>query len=382
MKLANRIVESFKESIFSTITQLSIKHEAINLAQGFPDFDGPAWIHDLAKAAIAEGKNQYAPSLGVPALRAAISNSYDRFYSIKYDPGNEILVTNGATEAIYCAIMALVNPGDEVVVLEPVYDSYAASLQLAKADVKVITLKAPGFNYDPVELKFQVSEKTKLLILNNPHNPTGKVFSKQELIDIADLARKYDFYIISDEVYEFLTFENKHIPIASLPGMKERVITISSIGKTLSLTGWKIGWACGPAALINAIHNVHQFVSFCVARPLQEAIAEALPRLDEYLPEFRAAYAARRAMLVDGLKDSAYTVLVPQGTYFAVAEVPEGRNDVDFVKDLITTKKVAAIPMSAFYLRSNEGAKLIRFCFAKKEETLRNALNNLGIIGA
>jgi len=377
MKPVNSIVESFKESIFTTLTQLAIKHEAINLAQGFPDFDGPAWIHDLAKTAIAEGKNQYAPSYGIPSLRAAIAKNYERFYSLKYDPANEVLITNGATEAIYCAITALINPGDEVIVFEPLYDSYAASLQLAKADIKVVTLKAPDFNFDLVTLKFQVSEKTKLLILNNPHNPTGKVFSKQELIDIADLARKYDFYIMTDEVYEFLTFDGQHIPIASLPGMKERVITISSIGKTLSLTGWKIGWACGPAALINAVHNVHQFVSFCVARPLQEAIAEALGRLDEYLPEFRAAYAKRRALLVDGLKSRGFKVMTPQGTYFAVSEVPDGRDDVEFTKDLIAKKKVAAIPMSAFYLRSTEGTKLIRFCFAKREETLCKALSNL-----
>ena len=378
MKPVNLVVDSFKESIFSTITQLSNAHQAINLAQGFPDFDGPSWVHDLAKAALSREKNQYAPSLGVPALRAAIARNYERRYSLSYDPVAEIVVTNGATEAIYCAVAAIVNPGDEVVVFEPLYDSYAAALQLARAEIKVVTLKAPDFNYELAELKAAVTGKTKLLILNNPHNPAGKVFTARELEEIAALARENDFYVMSDEVYEYLTYENKHVPIASLPGMRDRVITISSIGKTLSLTGWKIGWACGPAALIKAVHNVHQFVSFCVAHPLQEAIADALPRLDEYLVEFRAAYAARRRLLVDGLKACGYDVRLPQGTYFAVARLPEGRDDVEYCRELIVAKKVAAIPMSAFYLRSGEGRKLIRFCFAKKEETLRKALERLG----
>jgi N-succinyldiaminopimelate aminotransferase len=378
MKPVNLVVDSFKESIFSTITQLSNAHQAINLAQGFPDFDGPSWVRDLAKAALSREKNQYAPSYGIPSLRAAIARNYEKHYSLSYDPAAEILVTNGATEAIYCAVKALVNPGDEVVVFEPLYDSYAAALQLARAEIKIVTLKAPDFNYELVELKAAVNSKTKLLILNNPHNPAGKVFTVRELDEIAALARENDFYVMSDEVYEFLTFENKHVPIASLPGMKDRVITISSIGKTLSLTGWKIGWACGPAALIKAAHNVHQFVSFCVAHPLQEAIAEALPRMDAYLAQFRAAYAARRILLVDGLKARGYDVRTPQGTYFAVARIPEGREDVEYCRELIVAKKVAAIPMSAFYLRSGEGRKLIRFCFAKKEETLRKALERLG----
>jgi N-succinyldiaminopimelate aminotransferase len=377
MKSVNLVVDSFRESIFSTITQLSNAHQAINLAQGFPDFDGPAWLHDLAKAALSREKNQYAPSYGIPALRAAIARNYDRFYSLAYDPASEIVVTNGATEAIYAAIAAIVNPGDEVIVFEPLYDSYVASLQLARADVKVVTLKAPDFNYDLAELRALATPKTKLLILNNPHNPTGKVFTARELGEIAALAREFDFYILSDEVYEFLTFENEHVPIASLPGMKDRVITISSIGKTFSLTGWKIGWACGPAALVKAVHNVHQFVTFCVAHPLQEAVAEALPRMDEYLVEFRAAYAARRSLLVDGLKARGYKARLPQGTYFAVVDVPAGRDDVEFSRELIISKKVAAIPMSAFYLRSDEGRRLIRLCFAKKEATLRRALEHL-----
>jgi L-glutamine---4-(methylsulfanyl)-2-oxobutanoate aminotransferase len=378
MKPVNAVVDRFEESIFSVITQLAIKEQAINLAQGFPDFDGPEWVKEMVTSALYRGKNQYAPSYGVLALREAIANQYESFYSLRYDPKSEILVTNGATEAIYSTITALVNPGDEVVVLEPVYDSYMASLQMAGAVIKVATLKAPHFHYDVEELKAQMNEKTKLLILNNPHNPTGRVFTRHELSEIAALVMKSDCYVLSDEVYEFLTFERPHIPVATLEGMRDRVVTISSVGKTLSLTGWKIGWACGPRTLIKAIHNAHQFISFCVAHPLQEAIAEALPRMDRYVPEFRAEYRARRDLLVSGLKTAGFEVSEPEGTYFAIAKVPPGQNDIDFSKTLILSKKVATIPTSIFYVRSDEGRGLVRFCFAKREETLKAALRNLG----
>lgn len=377
MKALNTIVEQFSESIFSTMTRLAMENKAINLSQGFPDFDGPRWVIDLAAKALTEEKNQYAPSMGILPLRQVIADNYQRLYDLKVDALSEVVVTNGATEAIFCTCLALLNPGDEVVILEPSYDSYLASINLTGAKVVPVTLKAPDFHFDIEELKAAVSDKTKLLIVNNPHNPTGKVFSAAEIKIIGDLAKKHDFYLLSDEVYEFLTFDLAHKPTATYDDLKERTITISSTGKTFGLTGWKIGWAVGPAKLIKAIHNVHQFSTFCVAHPLQVAMAQALNNLDQYLVGFKADYLRKKNLLVNGLKECGFNVLSPQGTYFAMVLLPEGENDIDYCKKLILEKKVATIPTSAFYLKSNEGSRMIRFCFAKKDETLDQALSNL-----
>lgn len=377
MKALNTIVEQFSESIFSTMTRLAMENKAINLSQGFPDFDGPRWVIDLAAKALTEEKNQYAPSMGILPLRQVIADNYQRLYDLKVDALSEVVVTNGATEAIFCTCLALLNPGDEVVILEPSYDSYLASINLTGAKAVPVTLKAPDFHFDIEELKAAVSDKTKLLIVNNPHNPTGKVFSAAEIKIIGDLAKKHDFYLLSDEVYEFLTFDLAHKPTATYDDLKERTITISSTGKTFGLTGWKIGWAVGPAKLIKAIHNVHQFSTFCVAHPLQVAMAQALNNLDQYLVGFKADYLRKKNLLVNGLKECGFNVLSPQGTYFAMVLLPEGENDIDYCKKLILEKKVATIPTSAFYLKSNEGSRMIRFCFAKKDETLHQALSNL-----
>ena len=377
MKPLNNTVLQFKESIFSTMTKMAIDNKAINLSQGFPDFDGPKWVIDLASKAMNENKNQYAPSMGILPLREAIAHNYKRFYNFEVNPLSEVVVTNGATEAIFCTCMGILNIGDEVIVLEPFYDSYLASIQLAGAKVVPVTLKAPDFNYDLEELKSAITSKTKLLILNNPHNPTGKVFTASEIQEIGELAKKHDFYILSDEVYEFLTFGVEHKPTATFEDLKERTITISSTGKTFGLTGWKIGWAIGPASIIKAIHNVHQFTSFAVAQPFQWAMAEALIKMDEYLVDFKADYLRKRDLLVSGLKERGFNVSNPQGTYFTMAFLPDGENDVDYCKKLIVENKVAAIPTSAFYLKSDEGSRMIRFCFAKKDETLVAALNNL-----
>lgn len=377
MKALNTIVEQFSESIFSTMTRLAMENKAINLSQGFPDFDGPRWVIDLAAKALTEEKNQYAPSMGILPLRQVIADNYQRLYDLKVDALSEVVVTNGATEAIFCTCLALLNPGDEVVILEPSYDSYLASINLTGAKVVPVTLKAPDFHFDVEELKAAVSDKTKLLIVNNPHNPTGKVFSAAEIKIIGDLAKKHDFYLLSDEVYEFLTFDLAHKPTATYDDLQERTITISSTGKTFGLTGWKIGWAVGPAKLIKAIHNVHQFSTFCVAHPLQVAMAQALNNLDQYLVGFKADYLRKKNLLVNGLKECGFNVLSPQGTYFAMVLLPEGENDIDYCKKLILEKKVATIPTSAFYLKSNEGSRMIRFCFAKKDETLHQALSNL-----
>jgi aspartate/methionine/tyrosine aminotransferase len=384
MKPLNNTVTQFKESIFSTMTKLAIDHQAINLSQGFPDFDGPQWVIELAKKAMDQGnrensvgKNQYAPSLGILPLRVAISQNYSRFYGLDYDPSSEIVITNGATEAIFCTCMALINPGDEVVVFEPFYDSYLASLQMAGAKIVPVTLKAPDFSFDLEELKSAINAKTKMVILNNPHNPTGKVFSPFEIKMLADLSIEFDFYILSDEVYEFLTYDQCHTPTASFSKLYDRTITISSTGKTFGLTGWKIGWACGPKEIIKAIHNVHQFTTFSVSHPLQVAMAEALGNMDDYLSLFKKDYRIKRDILVLGLQKAGYNVVNPSGTYFAMAILPEGVTDIDYCRKLILEKKVAAIPTSAFYIKSDEGTRMIRFCFAKKQETLKAAITQL-----
>lgn len=377
MKPLNQTVTAFKESIFSTMTKLAIQNSAINLSQGFPDFDGPKWVVDLASKAMEEGKNQYAPSPGILPLRAAIAENYKKYYGLNYDPNTEVLVTCGATEAIFCTAMAVLNKGDEVIILEPFYDSYLASLQMVGATVVPVTLHAPDFNLNFEELEAAISPKTKMLIINNPHNPTGKMFTDEEINQLADLAIKHDFYLLSDEVYEFLTFERAHKPTATYKNLKERTITISSTGKTFGLTGWKIGWCCAPAEIIKAIHNVHQFTTFCVSHPFQVAMAEALSNMDEYLVQFKRDYRKKRDLLVNGLEERGFNVLNPAGTYFVMAILPAGETDVSYCQKLIVDKKVATIPTSAFYVKSNEGTRMIRFCFAKTNETLNAALKNL-----
>lgn len=362
------------------MTKMANENSAINLSQGFPDFDGPSWLIELAKQALSQGhlgKNQYAPSMGILPLRKAISHNYKRFYNLDYNPETEIVVTSGATEAIFCVMRALLNAGDEVIVLEPCYDSYVASIEMCDAKIVPVTLKLPQFNFDINELKNAITKNTKLLILNNPHNPTGKVFTPEELEIIAKLAIDNDFYILSDEVYEFLTFDCKHTPTASIKNLRERTITVSSTGKTFGVTGWKIGWAAAPTQLIKAIHNVHQFTTFCVSHPFQVAMAEALMNMDDYLLDFRAAYTEKKNLLVNGLKDLGFEIIEPRGTYFVIAKTSEELDDISFCKKLILENKVATIPTSAFYLKSDEGKNLIRFCFAKKEETLRAALLSL-----
>lgn len=377
MKEVNITVQSFKESIFATMSALAHKNQAINLGQGFPDFDGPAWIREIAKKSF-DGNNQYAPAAGVRPLRESISNYYKSFYGLSFDIDSQVTVTNGATEAIFSTCLALINPGDEVIVLEPFYDSYLAAIRLAGGIPVAVTLKAPDFSFDLKELEDAFSEKTKIIFFNSPHNPTGKVFSKEEMQCISKLVLKYDTYIVSDEVYEFLTFDGlKHLPIATLEGMKERVVTISSGGKTFGLTGWKIGWVTASEELTHAIRMVHQFNTFSVCTPLQFAMAEALTKLETYVPDFLKQYSELRSVFIDGIKKTNLKPLKSEGTYFVLIEAPENFTDIQYCEELIKNKKVASIPLSPFYLKSDEGKNYIRFCFAKKIETLNKALANL-----
>lgn len=370
----------FKDSIFGVISKLSREHQAVNLGQGFPDFDGPDFLKQVAFEKMQEGHNQYAPFPGTPNLRNEISNYYKNFYSLNFDPEKEITVTVGATEAIYLVINALVNPGDEVIVLEPFYDSYIASIKLAGGIPVPVTMHTPDFTVDMGELKKAISPRTKLLILNNPHNPSGKVWSREELKAVTDVAVANDLYILSDEVYEFLLFDGaKHIPTATLEGLKERTITVSSAGKTFGLTGWKIGWICANEKVSNACRLLHQYITFAVATPLQEAVAVGLSKLPEYLPGFVSLYKGKRDYFYEEMKKLGFDFKLPVGTYFMMVPIAGKTDlrDVDYAMKLIQERKVATVPPSAFYLKSAEGEKYLRFCFAKKDETLKEAIKNL-----
>jgi N-succinyldiaminopimelate aminotransferase len=373
-------VADFKDSIFGVISKLAREHNAVNLGQGFPDFDGPDWIKEVAYQKMKDGHNQYAPFMGTQSLRQEVSLYYKKFYGLGYDPEKEITITVGATEAIYLVITALINPGDEVIVLEPFYDSYVASIKMAGGIPVPVTMHAPDFTIDKKELENAITPKTKLIILNNPHNPTGKVWSREELLDVSLLVEKNDLYLLSDEVYEFLLFDGvKHIPTATLKGMKERTITISSAGKTFGLTGWKIGWICANEKVTKACRLIHQYVTFAVSTPMQEAVAVGLTKLPDYLPGFVDLYRSKRDFFYNELKNLGFDFKIPKGTYFMMVPIKNKTTlkDVDFALKLIQERKVATVPPSAFYLKSTEGESYLRFCFAKKEETLKEAAQNL-----
>ncbi|MFQ5655375.1 MAG: aminotransferase class I/II-fold pyridoxal phosphate-dependent enzyme, partial [Planctomycetota bacterium] len=318
----SRRLRPFGTTIFSEMTALAQRHDAINLAQGFPDFDGPAELLTAAIEALKSGANQYSRSRGLPRLTAAIAGRHERLYGLRYDPENEVAVTCGATEGIAAALLGLLDPGDEVIFFEPFYDSYPACAAMAGATPRAATLRFPRFEIDWGELEGLFNERTRLLILNTPHNPTGKVFTREEMGRIAGLAIEHDVIVLSDEVYEHITFDGaEHVPMASISGMRERTLTLSSSGKTFSFTGWKIGWATGPASLVAALQAAHQFLTFCAATPLQLAVAEALETLpDAYYRRLRSEYEERRDLLLDALAAAGFEPAVPRGTYFILAD--------------------------------------------------------------
>jgi N-succinyldiaminopimelate aminotransferase len=373
----------FGTTIFAEMSALAVRTGAVNLGQGFPDTDGPAGMLDAAAAALHSGQNQYPPGPGIPALRQAVSAHQREFWGLDYAPDGEVLITAGATEAVAASILALCEPGDEVVCFEPYYDSYAASIALAGAVRRPVTLR-PGpdgrYAVDPAELSAAFGPRTRLVLLNSPHNPTGKVFTRPELERIAALCVEYGAYAVCDEVYEHLIFDGgEHVPLASLPGMRERTVQISSAGKTFSCTGWKVGWACGPAPLVSAVLRVKQFLTFVNAAPLQPAVAWALGQPRSYFEEFRAGLQARRDQLVDGLTDAGFRVLVPEGTYFVTADItPLGGTDgVEFCRALPERCGVVAVPTQVFYDHVDAGRHLIRFAFCKRPEVLDEAVARL-----
>ena len=374
-------VAGFGASIFSEMSALARQHGAVNLSQGFPDFASPAWIRDAAKRAIDADLNQYAISQGAPRLRQALAAKEAACYGLAYDPDTEVTVTSGATEALFAVMPALLDPGDEVIVFEPCYDSYAPSIVMAGGIPRFVRLEAPDWRFDPATLEAAVTPRTRLILVNSPHNPSGKVFSHAELEAVADLCRRRDLIAVTDEVYEHIVFPPAtHIPLATLPGMRERTVTISSTSKTFSLTGWKVGYALAPPDLSDAIRRVHQFVVFCSATPLEEAMADAVQHAPErgYYAAFLADYEARRDFLYDALAAVDLHPQRPQGAYFIMCDVSHlgFPDDVAFARYLTTDVGVAAIPPSAFY-SSPPPQQMARFCFAKNPQTLQAAAERL-----
>jgi len=375
---ANRI-QGMETSIFTIMSKLAFEHKAVNLGQGFPDFDGPEWIFDAAYKAMKEGKNQYAPMPGIMSLRRTLTANYKKYYDLDIDATNGFCITAGATEALYSSIMAYIQTGDEIIMFEPVYDAHLADVKMAGGTPKFITLHRPDFSFDFDELADVINNKTKMIILNNPHNPTGKVFTLEELEFIAELAIKHNLIVLSDEVYEFITYDKmQHIPIATLPGMFERTITISSSGKTFSLTGWKIGWACGSPDLIEGVQKSHQWTTFAVNTPAQHAMAYAFSKLDDYLPDFRKMYLNKRDLMYNLLLDTAFKPHKPLGSYFMMVDLPdENMNAEEVANDLVKNYSVATIPPHVFYGKSEEGTKMLRLCFAKNDNTIKAGIENL-----
>jgi aspartate/methionine/tyrosine aminotransferase len=372
-------ISDMPESIFSVMSKYANEYSAVNLGQGFPDFDGPSWIFDEAYKAMQKGKNQYAPSIGIFSLRNEIKKTYKKHYNLEIDE-NDVTVTAGATEALFSTIVSLIEKGDEVIMFEPFYDAHQANVVVAGGTPVCVTLRKPDFSFDPDELKNAINKNTKMIIVNNPHNPTGKTYTYEELKIIAELAIENDLLVLSDEVYEFLTYDNiKHIPIATLPGMYERTITISSTGKTFGMTGWKIGYTVACPKISEAIRKIHQWTTFAVNTPAQHAMAFAFSKLDDYLPSFRAQYQAKRDLLYNLLKDSEYNPMLPGGSYFMMADVPKSKNidDMNCALYLVKDYKIATIPPSVFYLKSDEGKTMLRLCFAKQDETIRAGAENM-----
>ena len=377
-----RRVHPIGVSIFSEMTRLAIEHNAVNLSQGFPDFPTPEWLKAAAQDAIARNINQYALGQGSPRLRSAVSRKAQRLMGISWDENREITVTNGATEGIYDIIQALIDPGDEVIIFEPSMNSYVPATEIAGGIPRFITLNAPDWSFNRDNLAGLFNKQTRAIILNTPHNPTGKVFNLEELTFVADLCKEHDVIAITDEVYEHLVFDSlEHISMATLPGMRDRTVTINSASKTFSVTGWKAGYVLAAPDLTDALRRIHQFTTFCSAAPLQEAVAIAIEQAEEdsYYADLQSDYAHRRDKLMSILDRAGLHPLKPQGTFFIMSDISGlgFENDVEFARFMAAEVGVACIPPSAFYMTSTDGTKLARWCFAKQDYTLAAAEDRL-----
>jgi N-succinyldiaminopimelate aminotransferase len=367
-------------TIFAEMSALAVSTGSVNLGQGFPDTDGPREIAAAAAAAIMEGRgNQYPPGPGIPELRQAVTAHQKRFYGLDVNPDTEVLITVGATEAIAASLLALVEPGDEVIAFEPYYDSYAACVAMAGGTRVPVTLRPPDFRPDIGALRAAVTPRTRLILLNTPHNPTGSVFSRAELAEIAALACEHDLLVICDEVYEHMVFDGEHLPICSLPGMSGRTVTISSAAKTFSFTGWKVGWVTGAPELVAAVRTAKQFLTYVASGPFQYAVAEALALPDAYYASISGELRGKRDFLCDGLAEAGFEVFRPAGTYFITTDVRRlgYRDGMEFCRELPRRAGVVAIPSSVFYDNREAGQSQVRFAFCKKQEVLAEALTRL-----
>ncbi|MCX6399037.1 MAG: pyridoxal phosphate-dependent aminotransferase [Propionibacteriales bacterium] len=380
---AARRVAGMGETIFAEMSALALRTGAVNLGQGFPDTDGPPALIGAAVDALRGGANQYAPGIGVPLLRQAIARHQQRHYGIELNPNTEVVVTTGCTEAIAGALLGLVDPGDEVIVLEPYYDSYTAMIAFAGGVRRPVTLRAPDFRLDPAELEAAVSPRTKLILLNTPHNPTGRVLDADELAAVARVAHAHDLLVVTDEVYEHLTFDGRvHVPLATLPGMAERTLTLSSAGKSWSVTGWKVGWATGPAELVGAVTAAKQWLTYTSGAPLQPAVAAALDSPSDFPARLRADLQDRRDQLVAGLSAAGLTSYTPEGTYFATTDVGAlgWASGGEFCRALPERAGVVAIPSEVFYDDPDApgaGRQLVRWAFCKRPEVIADAVQRL-----
>jgi N-succinyldiaminopimelate aminotransferase len=378
-------LQGFGTTIFAEMSALATATGSVNLGQGFPDTDGPREVLDAAIAAINGGLNQYPPGPGMLVLRDAIAAHQRRFYGLEYDPDGEILVTAGATEALAGALIALLDTGDEVVVFEPMFDSYAPCIAMAGAVAKPVTLRPPSYGFDPDELRAAITPKTKLILFNSPHNPTGRVFTNVEVQMIADLAIEHDVLVLTDEVYEHLVFDGAtHVALAALPGMRERTLVVSSGGKTFNTTGWKIGWLCGPAELITAVRTAKQFLTYVNGGPFQPAIATGLGLADAFYRDLAGDLQAKRDRLVPGLVDAGFIVFPTSATYFVTVDIrpldPSG-DGMEFCRRLPHRCGVVAIPTEVLYANKHEGRHIVRFAFCKRLEVLDEAVARLATLG-
>ncbi len=378
-------MQDFGTTIFAEMSELALSTGAINLGQGFPDTDGPREMLEAAVDAIRSGRNQYPPGAGVPELRLAIAEHQRRFYGLSVDPDDEVLVTAGATEAIAAVILGLCEAGDEVVTFEPYYDGYAATIALAGAVRRTSALRFPDFAVDEVSLRAAFSPRTRLVLLNTPHNPTGKVFSRAELDLICSLAREHDAWVVTDEVYEHIVFDARtHTPVATLPGMAGRTITISSAGKTFSATGWKVGWLHGPAQAVAAARTIKQFLTYVASGPFQPAVALALGLGDDVYKGVASALQGKRDLLCDGLEAAGLTVARPAGTYFVIADTaPLGVSDaLEFCRQMPALCGVVGVPVSVFCDDQDAARTLVRFAFCKRDDILNEAAARLAALAA
>lgn len=377
--MVSQRLKPFGSTIFTEISALSRRHGATDLGQGYPTFEGPESVKQAAIEGLRSGWNQYPPMMGMEELRSAVADRWLEDTGLVTDPDREITVTSGATEALAATFIGTFDPGDEVILIEPYYDAYPVGCALSGAVPRFVTLHAPGFRLDPDALESMVSERTRAILINTPHNPTGRVFDRIELEAVAELCRRNDLIAITDEVYERMVYDVEHVRLATLEGMAERTITISSIGKSFSFTGWKTGWAIAPPDLTAGIRAAHQFLTFTVPNAMQYGSAAALRIDDSYYAQLTDMYRSKRDRLVEGLRSIGLEVYEPQGTYFVLADHrPFGfADDVSFVQHLITEVGVAAIPPSAFYSNSDEGSRLVRFAFCKDDEIIDEALEKL-----